>query len=182
MEPLSPFISTSYDNDDDNNNNTDDDGGSSYTMSQLHIDSNMEELQKRRKLTVDSGYGDDYTDGSGRMDLLSVDLGMTRTSSLDSITEGDSSFEITPATTTNDIIFKTMADKFQNLNAATTKNCHDNVETSPSGLTTCEMLSADLSPHLSSNVVTTKTKEKRRRMTPVPNSVTIARPSQGLNI
>lgn len=139
-------------------------------MSRL-VDASIEELQKRRKLTVDSGYGDDYSDG--RRDSLNAEQSIHRTSSLDSINEDDDLGESPSSRITvspNDLVFKTMADKFQTLNTRNFQQEPKHQLTLPP----TEMNTSSDNPEVS-----LKTKEKRRRMTPVPGSVTITKPSQG---
>jgi hypothetical protein len=133
----------------------------------LGEETHHDESQKKRKLTNDSGYGDDMNERC--MDSLlqsQVAESFTRTSSLDSISE-DHSYKEQQRRVSADLTFQDMTDSFQkSLNCNGSPPEHNRFDSTDGVAMETQI------------VATSKTKEKRRRMTPVPCSVHITKPSQ----
>ena len=132
----------------------------------LGDENHNDEFQKKRKLTNDSGYGDDINERC--MDSLmqhSIADSFTRTSSLDSISEDHAKCRERRVST--DSTFQDMTDSFQkSLNCSGSPHEHNRFDTTDDVAMETQI------------IATSKTKEKRRRMTPVPSNVLITKPSQ----
>ena len=121
-----------------------------------------EEAQKKRKLTNDSGYGDDIPERMVMDSILqnNIEHSFTQTSSLDSISE--SNFLSARCSTDKEHSLQEMSKRFeQSLN--------------------CTPTSMDIDSRDGQQEVVAgacKTKEKRRRMTPVPGGVSVFKPSK----
>ena len=124
-----------------------------------------EDSQKKRKLTNDSGYGDDMPE---RMVMDSILQNHTEEHSSfdDSISENN--FSSARRSSVNESSLQEMSERFeQSLNCTTT--AATSIDTS---MDFCDGQEEGV------RAETCKTKEKRRRMTPVPGGVSVFKPSQ----
>lgn len=122
-----------------------------------------EDSQKKRKLTNDSGYGDDIPE---RMVMDSILQNHTEEQSSfdDSISENN--FSSARCSSDNESSLQEMSKRFeQSLNCKTTTSSMDTTDS-------CDDQEEGV------RVETCKTKEKRRRMTPVPGGVSVFKPSK----
>ena len=120
-----------------------------------------DECQKKRKLTNDSGYGDDERMEGILQNNLNEQSSFTRTSSLDDISENNFSAR---SSIENETSLQEMSERFE-----TSLNCASSID----AIDSC-------SPEHDNGMTmgVGKTKEKRRRMTPVPGGVSVFKPSK----
>ena len=123
-----------------------------------------EDFQKKRKLTNDSGYGDDLPE---RMVMDSILQNHTEEhSSYDDDSVSENNFSSARCSSDNEHSLQEISRRFEkSLNCKTTTTSLDTIDS-------CNGQEEDV------RTGSCKTKEKRRRMTPVPGGVSVFKPSK----